>query len=304
MWLWRVPAGLAAFALVSGLAGGAVAAPRPRDRRPPTKPTIHGERAPRNLRPVFTFGATDRRTPRSRIRFRCAFDRAALRPCARIHRPNDALSFGRHVLRARALDRAGNASRIASYSFTVVGAWDAANDFERAPRPANPGRDRYGNTTWFYLYSGTPAHDPSNYHLLPFFAVLAPNWEVWRNQADGLGGSQVGFNNNQIIMNPGHWNLGQNAVLGWRSPVASTIRLAASIGPPADNCGGAPNWIAWSIDQGSRTLQSGVLARGGTPTDRELTASVAAGEMLYLVINDAGDSNCDTTLVALTVETQ
>jgi hypothetical protein len=214
------------------------------------------------------------------------------------------LSFGRHVLRARALDRAGNASRIASFSFTVVGTWDAADDFERAPRPANPGRDRYGNTTWFYLYSGTPAHDPANYHLLPFFAVLAPNWEVWRNQADGLGGTGVGFNNNQIIMHPGHWNLGQNAILSWRSPVAATIRLAASIGPPANNCGGAPNWIAWSIDQGSRTLQSGVVALGGESADTELTASVAAGEMLYLVINDAGDSNCDTTLVGLTVETR
>jgi hypothetical protein len=214
------------------------------------------------------------------------------------------LSFGPHVLRARALDRAGNASRIASYRFTVVGAWDAANDFERAPRPANPGRDRYGNTTWFYLYSGTPAHDPSNYHLLPFFAVLAPNREVWRNQADGLGGSQVGFNNNQIIMHPGHWNLGQNAVLGWRSPVASTIRLGASIQQPPGNCGAAANGIVWSIDQGSRTLQSGVLAPGGNPANTELTASVGAGETLYLVVNDAGDSNCDTTLVVLTVETQ
>jgi hypothetical protein len=304
VWLSRVLAGLAAVALVSGLAGGALAARRPRDRRPPTKPIIDGERAPKNLRPVFTLGATDRRTPRSRIRFRCAFDGAALRPCARIHRPSDALSFGPHVLRARALDRAGNASRIASYRFTVVGAWDAANDFERAPRPANPGRDRYGNTTWFYLYSGTPAHDPSNYHLLPFFAVLAPNREVWRNQADGLGGSQVGFNNNQIIMHPGHWNLGQNAVLGWRSPVASTIRLGASIQQPPGNCGAAANGIVWSIDQGSRTLQSGVLAPGGNPANTELTASVGAGETLYLVVNDAGDSNCDTTLVVLTVETQ
>ena len=114
----------------------------------------------------------------------------------------------------------------------------------------------------------------------------------------------MGFNNNQIIMHPGHWNLGQNAVLGWRIPVASTIRLAASIQVPPGNCGAAANGIVWSIDQGSRTLQSGALAPGGNPANTELTASVAARETLYLVINDAGDSNCDTTRVDLTVETQ
>ena len=65
----------------------AAAAPGPWDRLPPTKPTIDGQLRPTVLRPVFTFGATDRRTPRGKIRFRCAFDGAALRPCARIHRP-------------------------------------------------------------------------------------------------------------------------------------------------------------------------------------------------------------------------
>jgi hypothetical protein len=46
------------------------------------------------------------------------------------------------------------------------------------------------------------------------------------------------------------------------------------------------------------------LTPGGNTANTELTASVATGETLYLVVNDAGDSNCDTTLVDLTVETQ
>jgi hypothetical protein len=297
--------GLAATVLggVLLLSAGAPAA-TPRDRVPPTKPTIDGPLRPDGLRPVFTFGATDRQTPRGRIRFRCGFDGAALRPCARIHRPAVALSFGKHTLRARAVDLAGNVSRIATFAFTVTGRWDAARDFERAPRPANPGRDRYGNTTWFYLYSETVEHDPSRYHLSSFFRVPLPNWEVWESRAGGLSGTQTGYNNGQISMHPGHYNLGQNAILGWRSPIASTVRVTASIEPlPQSSCGVPHNGIVWSIDQGPRTLVSGPAPPGGAIAHPELTVSVAAGETLYVVVNDAGDSNCDTTLVSFSLET-
>ncbi|MBA2298617.1 MAG: hypothetical protein H0W14_11345 [Actinobacteria bacterium] len=186
----------------------------------------------------------------------------------------------------------------------MVGTWDGARDFERAPRPANPGRDRYGNTTWFYLYSDSVDHDPSKYHLLPFFAVLAPEWEVWRSRDSGLSGGQTGYNNGQISMHPGHYNLGQNAILGWRSPIASTVSVTASIGPPPQStCDVPANGVLWSIDQDSRTLLSGAVSPGGATAHPELTATVEAGETLYVVINDAGDSNCDTTLVSLAVET-
>ncbi len=221
--VWRSCQGAAGVVLAAVMVSGALAATVPRDRQPPTKPTVDGPRQPSVLRPVFTFGATDRRTPRGKLRFRCALDGSALRPCARIHRPNDALAFGEHTLRVRAIDLAGNGSRLASFTFKVIGSWDAANDFERAPRPANPGRDRYGNTTWFYLRSGTPAHEPADYHLLPTFAAINPTWEIWHSHTGGpfdSAGSSIGFSNNRMVMHPGHFNLGQNAVLGWRSPVA------------------------------------------------------------------------------------
>ncbi len=292
----------AGITLAVGFGAVSQAAPPP-DRLPPTRPTVDGDIRPDTLRPVFTFGATDRRTPRSGIRFRCAFDRATLRPCARIHRPAAALAFGPHELRAQAVDRAGNASRITRFTFSVVGSWDAARDFERAPRPANPGRDRYGNTTWFYLSSTTPAHDPAGYRPQPFFAVLAPNWEVWRSEDTGLSGSQTGYNNGSILMHPGHFNLGQNAVLGWRSPLAATVELSGSISTNAASlCGVTPNGVVWSIDHGAATLRSGSLA-AGQRTDLALTVTVAAGESLYVVVNDAGDSNCDSTFVDLTIET-
>ena len=306
MFQWRCGVAAAGLVLAAALVAGAPAATAPPDRLPPTTPTIDGQLAPVVLRPVFTFGATDRRTPRGKLRFRCAFDGGSLRPCARIHRPAAALSFGGHTLRVRALDLAGNLSRVTSLSFRVVGEWDAAGDFERAPRPANPGRDRYGNSTWFYLYSGTPAHEPAHYHALPNFAVLALNWEVWHNSPGHpheTPGGMTGFSNNRIIMHPGHWNLGQNAVLGWRSPVASDILVTARIENDDGTCGVPENGILWSIDKGSTSIRSGFLGPSGF-TQLELTTSVSLGESVYIVVNDAGDSNCDTTVVDLTVETR
>ena len=302
---WSVLILVSISALVAAVSvGRSEAAAPPPDRLPPTKPTIDGQLRPTVLRPVFTFGATDRRTPRGKIRFRCAFDGATLRPCARIHRPAATLPFGPHTLRVRAFDLAGNASRVTSRSFTVVGAWEAAADFERAPRPANPGRDRYGNTTWSYLYSQGRSHDPAGYQLLPTFAVIAPNWEVW-HLLPNFQSASAGYINGQTVMHPGGpANLPQNAVVGWRSPVGGTVKIELAIeNHAASNCPVPANGIVWSLDQGTRSVRSGAVAPGAV-TNQALDASVTAGESLYLVVEDNGDSNCDSTGVRLVIETQ
>lgn len=300
----RIAVAAVGCALAVPTVAAALAATSPPDRVPPTKPTIDGQLAPVVLRPVFTFGATDRRTPRGRLRFRCAFDGAALLPCARIHRPAAALSFGAHTLRVRALDLAGNASRVTSFSFRVVGRWDAAEDFERAPRPANPGRDRYGNTAWSYRYSSQGrSHDPALYELLPTFSVLAPNWEVWL-LAPNFQSASVGVVNSQMILHPSPSHLGHNAILAWRSPLAARVRLQASLSRlHADaDCPVPANGVVWSLDQGNRSLRSGTLV-DSTPENFQLTVPVAAGESLYVIIEDRGDSNCDSTGVRLEIQT-
>lgn len=294
--------GLVATAL-GGVLLFSVGAPAatPRDRVAPTTPTIDGPLRPEVLRPVFTFGATDRQTPRGRIRFRCGFDGAALRPCARIHRPAVALSFGKHTLRARAVDLAGNVSRVSTFAFTVAGSWDAARDFERAPRPANPGRDRYGNTAWFYLYSVNPERETSTYQLLPYFEVV-PGSESWRNrQGAGTGGTEIAYTSGRLVLHPGHYNLGQNAVVGWRSPLTATVRVDADISTNP-GCEVPANGVVWSIDHGATTVRSGSLGLGQT-ANRSFAVAVTAGESLYLVVNDGGDSNCDSTLVHLAIAT-
>lgn len=258
----RVACGVASSVAVTILVTGGWAATAPPDRMPPTQPTVDGSRRTMSLRPVFTFGATDLRTPRGKMRFRCALDGAALRPCARVHSPVAALSFGSHTMRVRALDLAGNLSRVTSFPFTVVGRWDAASDFERAPRPANPGRDRYGNTAWFHLYSkGGRAHDPAIYELLPTFLVRGPNWEVWHLPPDYAGGS-VGYNNGRMIFHPSSPELGHNAILGWRSPVAGTVRVYVSLVRGHLDCPVPANGVVWSLDQGNRTLRGGTLVDG------------------------------------------
>src|SRR5439155_5142422 len=168
------------FILIAAAASAAAIAPTglgreaaaPRDHTRPSAPTVDGDSISDNLTPAFHFAAKDDRTPPTQIRFQCAIDSTVLRPCSHITRASAPLSFGPHLLRVRAIDRAGNASKITRYAFTVSGSWNAGTEFEKSPNNANPSRDRYGNTTWFYLSSATPKPDPPVSHLPPFYTVF------------------------------------------------------------------------------------------------------------------------------------
>jgi hypothetical protein len=82
------------------------------DTAPPTRPKISGPRRTSSRRPTFRFSAVDEIARASELRFRCSFDSSRLRACGR--RYGARLRKGRHVLRAQALDRAGNASPVAT----------------------------------------------------------------------------------------------------------------------------------------------------------------------------------------------
>ena len=287
-------------ALALGVAAIVSAAPPQRDRKPPATPTVNGNRSTTDLRPVFHLSATDDRTAPSRLRFRCAIDADALRPCSRIFRA-PRLQLGQHLLRVRVLDLAGNLSKPATFAFTVVGTWNAAADFAKAPNAANPGRDRYGNTTWFYLYSRTTAHEPSDYQLLTHFQALDPSLEVWHsvpNPPFSHAGVMVGWSFGRITIHPGNPNLRQNAIVGWRSPITASVRVSATVWHNQNTCAVPQNGILWSIDQGASTLRSGRLAPGESITV-DLTTSVAVNDALYVVVDADGNSECDGTFVDL-----
>ena len=238
-----VGACFACLAVASSVEVGQAASP-PRDRIPPSKPTIDGDRATGNLRPVFHFGARDNRTRPSQITFRCAIDSALLHPCARIYQPFSNLAFGPHVLRVRAKDRARNASRVATITFVVVGTWDAATDFPLA-RPENPAHDKYGNTTWFYLYGGVPVHDPMQYRALPEFHQLGPTNYQWNLglRADGnVNTPLVGVGAPGILIL--HPDRDYFAVVGWRSPIAGKISVELQLRFPDPALQALSNGIA------------------------------------------------------------
>jgi hypothetical protein len=283
-----------------GLGGAA-----PRDHTPPSRPTVDGDQQTGDLTPAFHFAAKDDRTPATQIRFRCAIDSTILRPCSHITRAPAPLSFGPHLLRVRALDRAGNASKVAAYAFTVTGIWNAGPEFVKSPNAANPSRDMYGNTTWFYLYSGTVRHDPVDYHVLPYFTLIDAGTQEWHSTPEtyGIPGVWVGGAWGQISMRPGTPTTGQDAILGWRSPLTGRVTVDATIRSNETWCTDEHNGLRWSIDQGAATLQSGHLALGETATITALSTAVTTGEALYVVIDAEGNSNCDNTLVDFGVET-
>jgi hypothetical protein len=292
---------VALIALMLVLVQTIQAASPPRDRTAPTKPTVDVDLTD-DLRPVIHFGARDNRTAPTRIRFRCAIDGAVLHPCGRVYQVIDALSFGKHELRAVAVDTAGNVSRVTTALFTVVGTWDAASDFPSAPPSENPAHDKYGDIVWSYLYSGASIHDPTLYRPLPKFQ--APNSS---QSAGDLGFDDghvltplVGANgNNEMVFHP---ERDRFAILGWRSPYAGKVSIALELRFADPIVQAGSNGIVWSIDRGNTTLQTAVLTPGGEAR-AELTADVAGGDIFYLTIDNRGDSNWDTTVGQFRVHT-
>lgn len=279
-------------------ATGEAATPR-RDGTPPTRPTVDAAETT-DLRPTFHFGARDNRTPPTQIRFRCAIDSSVLTPCTRVYRPFSNLDFGRHVISVQAVDRAGNVSRLTSASFAVVGEWDAALDFAPAPRQENPGHDAYGNTVWFYMYSGARIHDPALYQLLPEFLIFDANNQEWTTRSRFI--PLVGGNVTQKLM-IFHPATDQFAILGWRSPYTGTINVQLELSFPDSVAQARSNGVVWSIDHGSSILQTSLLTPAGQPVSTTTTVDVTSGDMLYLTIDDNNDTESDTTIGQFRVRT-
>ena len=116
-------AALAVVALPAALAGGmdpATKVKNGRDKTAPSAPKVLGPRQTSNVAPTFRFRSSDRDDPPSKLRFRCAFDSRKLHPCRA--RLRQRLKVGKHVLRVRAVDLAGNASRVTTVSVRITAA--------------------------------------------------------------------------------------------------------------------------------------------------------------------------------------
>jgi hypothetical protein len=272
--------------------------PRP-DRTPPTAPVVDGQSETEDTSPMFTFSSRDRRTPAAKIRFECSMDDAALHRCSREY--SESLAFGKHVLRVRALDRAGNRSRITSFEFVVVGVWDAASDMLVAPNQANPNPDQYGNATWSYMWSSARVHDPARYRLFTHYTVVDANREQW--DSGDLQSTPfpprplVGLDRpgGRIIMHP---YPDEFAVLGWKSPVSGTVDFEGSV-RSTDPCS---RGVDWTLDQGRTTTMHGTLG-GGQGQAFNGSVAITSGDSLYFVLDPGPDDICDTTVVELNIRT-
>jgi YVTN family beta-propeller protein len=105
-----------AAAVLAGLAGGLGAsatygmrAASSRDKTPPSAPRVQGPRRTSNHAPSFRFRSRDPDNPAGKLHYRCSFDSRHLHACALRYRQR--LKTGKHLLRARALDPAGNRGR-------------------------------------------------------------------------------------------------------------------------------------------------------------------------------------------------
>ena len=78
------------------------------DTQAPSKPRVVVSGRPGAARKELRISATDRGTPAGRLRFRCKVDTQPFRACG--SRLQLQLASGRHILRARAIDPAGNGS--------------------------------------------------------------------------------------------------------------------------------------------------------------------------------------------------
>jgi hypothetical protein len=92
------------------------------DTQSPSKPKVIVSRRRGAAVTELRLSATDRGTPAKRLRFRCAVDSKRLHACASRYRLR--LRAGRHVLRVRAVDPAGNQSdaRIARFAVRLPAA--------------------------------------------------------------------------------------------------------------------------------------------------------------------------------------
>ena len=64
----------------------------------------------------------------------------------------------------------------------------------------------------------------------------------------------------------------------------------------------AGNGIVWSVDRGNSTLQTQALTYG-SDEHAAITTDVTVGDQFYVVIDNRGDSNYDTTFGEFRVKT-
>lgn len=200
---------------------------------------------------------------------------------------------------------ASGAATPASAASSSVPTWDLTQDMAANPS-MNPAPDSYGNAgVWSYEEGqfGDGSDPASN-------TLLSPSSPTDCNDGTGKTMSVWGPTDNWaplVGLNPCnaalasfvHPGPAKDAVVDWQSPVTGTVTITGTISS-ADPGGG--NGIAWSLYQGSSMLAQGTVADASSASLPDLGGvAVTTGQHLYLRVNDAGNTDNDTTDVAWTI---
>ena len=173
--------------------------------------------------------------------------------------------------------------------------WAQPVDFHAAPG-LNPGPDAHGNAdVWSYL-TGPTAHAPATYELLPTF--------TGRQWTDPAFVNLHAYEDRGLVLHP-YIDGGQTRyiILGWTSPFSGEVRVTGVADMLQRTCPQPANGIRLTIDLGAQTLATDEVGAGST-VSFEATASVAAGDSIYFLVDPVGNSSCDSTALTVTITSQ
>jgi hypothetical protein len=182
--------------------------------------------------------------------------------------------------------------------------WDPAADFRPSPGQVNPNPDSYGSDgVWSYLASADLDHDPDRYSPLSHYSIIDSGRQQWDSPefVNLLVAHLSGERRLLLHAFGGHGSGVRSAILGWRSPVSGQVTVQGTVELSDTSCAAMNGGIVFWIDQGAHTLERFVIAAGGRQ-HLSLETTVEANEFLYFVTDPGLDSNCDTTLLALSIQ--
>lgn len=178
------------------------------------------------------------------------------------------------------------------------------------------------NKVWYFLQSKSFVHDPRTYQFLsayyePCVSDAASNWvdgmPCWQNPQVDVRGYRlplVGINATytaQVVKNfpfpPRsvfvHPSISGLAIIGWKSPFTGMVNVSGFF---SDLDPTGFNGVIWSVDLGSQTLATGIIANGGPAQTFSLNdVFVKSGQVLYFIVDPDGDYTSDATGVDVTI---
>jgi len=193
------------------------------------------------------------------------------------------------------VDRIGSLLPVESASAALRQVWDPAADFRVAPNQRNPSPDSYGNPdVWRYLVSPI-RNEPLEYALLSIFD--SDRWQV-------PGVVTAYLENDGMIVHPGGGSASgpRFVILGWKSPVAADMTISGFVDLLQRTCPSPAGGVEFSINHESQTLATYQVPAAGRQ-DFNLHVAVARDEFIYFIVGPGSDNNCDSTLLAFTIET-